>query len=204
MDYYEKVSCRKQFVHQHSCHKILVRARGLVDPVKIFLYLYSLITMACTMQNLVAVSHTCRPLVTRPPWSFWTCLRPSIWSTTPSFCSACRRASVSAKRSPLVSVIHVWPQPVRSPRPYTRSSITYLVCGVPQGSVLGRYYLCSTHTADLISLIESYSLSPYIHTDVTQIYGSCPPAAADSLSLTVSAPMPSRPGWNATDYTQPG
>jgi len=66
MDYYEKVSCRKQFVHQHSCHKILVRTRGLVDPVKILLYLYSLITMACTMQNLVAVSHTCRPLVTRP------------------------------------------------------------------------------------------------------------------------------------------
>ena len=36
-------------------------------------------------------------VVTWLPWSFWICLQPSTQSTTPSFCRACRRASISAK-----------------------------------------------------------------------------------------------------------
>ena len=35
-------------------------------------------------------------------------------------------------------------------------------------------------------LIESYGLSPHLYADYTQVYGSCPPATADSLSLRVS------------------
>ena len=54
----------------------------------------------------------------------------------------------------------------------SRSSITYLVCGVPQGSVL-RPVLFVLHTADFVSLIESHSLSPHFYADDTQVYGSC-------------------------------
>jgi len=59
------------------------------------------------------------------------------------------------------------------------------MCGVTQRSVLGPI-LFVLYTADLISHIESYGLSPHLYADDTQVYGSCPPAAADFLSLRVS------------------
>ena len=99
-------------------------------------------------------------VVTQPPWSFWTCLRPL---TTLFFCSACRRASVSARTLTAGFSHTFW----------------------SQGSVLGPI-LFVLYTADLITLIESYGLSPHVYADDTQVYVSCPPAAADSLSLRVS------------------
>ena len=48
----------------------------------------------------------------------------------------------------------------------SRSSTTYLVCGVLQGSVLGPV-LFVLYTVDLVSLIESRSLSPHLYADDT-------------------------------------
>jgi len=47
---------------------------------------------------------------------------------------------------------------------------TYSVCGVREGSVLGPMLFCALHRADLISLIESYGLSPHLYADDTQVY----------------------------------
>jgi len=59
------------------------------------------------------------------------------------------------------------------------------MCGVPQGSVLGPV-LFILYTVDLVSVIQSYSLSPHIHADDTRVYGSCRPAAVSVLSSAIS------------------
>jgi len=62
----------------------------------------------------------------------------------------------------------------------------FLICGVPQGSVLGPV-LFVLYTVELISLIERHGLSPHLnYADDTQVYGSCPPAAVDALSSQVT------------------
>ena len=88
----------------------------------------------------------------------------------------------------VTDVAHMWFRSYLSGRTQyvrcgsSRSSTTYLVCGVPQGSVLGPVL----YTVDLVSLIESHSLSPHLYSDDTQVYGSCLPAAVDALSVTIS------------------
>ena len=42
------------------------------------------------------------------------------------------------------------------------------------------------YTADLVSLVERYELSPHLYADDTQIYGSCSPCDADSFPTRVS------------------
>ena len=54
----------------------------------------------------------------------------------------------------------------------TVSSAVHLVCGIPQGFVIGPI-LFILYTADLIALFKSYGLSPHLYADDTQIYGSC-------------------------------
>jgi hypothetical protein len=55
-----------------------------------------------------------------------------------------------------------------------------MVCGVPQGSVLGPL-LFILYTADLPSIIERHQLTPHLYADDTQVYGSCLPSSADAL-----------------------
>ena len=66
----------------------------------------------------------------------------------------------------------------------SKSSVTYLVCGVPQGSVL-RPILFVLYTVDLSMVIESYGLSPHMYADDTQVYGSCCPSAVTTTSVSI-------------------
>jgi Reverse transcriptase (RNA-dependent DNA polymerase) len=70
-------------------------------------------------------------------------------------------------------------------RGLSKSSMVRLMCGVPQGSVLGPI-LFILYTAELIALIEDNGLSSHLYADDTQVYGSCRPAAVDEFSLKVS------------------
>ena len=66
----------------------------------------------------------------------------------------------------MVSIVFVFPEAVRAPRPH-EAAVTYLWYGVPQGSVLGPFLfvLC---TVGLILVIESHGLLPHMYADGVQ------------------------------------
>ena len=55
------------------------------------------------------------------------------------------------------------------------STLSFIECGVPQGSVLGPI-LFLLYTADLANLVKSYDLNPHLNADDTQIYGFSQPS----------------------------
>jgi len=67
----------------------------------------------------------------------------------------------------------------------SKSSVTSLVCGVPQGSILGPI-LFVLYTVDLLMVIESHRLSPHMYADDTQVYGSYHPSAVTTFTTKVS------------------
>ena len=67
----------------------------------------------------------------------------------------------------------------------TSSTPLSLLCGVPQGLVIGQI-LFFLYTADLLELIEDLQLHLRLYADDTQICGFCAPADASDLQQCIS------------------
>jgi len=86
-------------------------------------------------------------------------------------------------------------------RSVIRSSVIELICGVPQGSVLGPI-LFVLYTVDLVQLIETFGLSPHLYADDTQVYGSCAPTAVVLLASQISECMDAVAAWTKLNRLQ--
>jgi len=60
------------------------------------------------------------------------------------------------------------------------SRITDVICGVPQGSVLGPILFII-----ITRIVADHGLSLPLYADDSQIYGACPPTAISSLSADI-------------------
>ena len=76
----------------------------------------------------------------------------------------------------------------------TSSTMTKLVCGVPQGLVL-EPILFLLYTADLLQLVHAHGLDSHLYTDDTQIYGFCQSGDSSQLQSRVSDCIGDVGGW---------
>jgi hypothetical protein len=83
----------------------------------------------------------------------------------------------------------------------SRSQTVRLVCGVPQGSVLGPI-LFILYTADLVSLVKNCNFTPHIYADDTHIFGSCTPSEVDSFLSKVSGCVCAVAEWTRSNRLQ--
>jgi len=82
-----------------------------------------------------------------------------------------------------------------------KSFVTMLVCGVPQGSVLGPI-LFLLYTADLIAVVERHGFCPHLYADDSQVYGSCRPSAIADFQLWLSACIDDIASWMGANRLQ--
>jgi len=76
-----------------------------------------------------------------------------------------------------------------------------MVCGVPQGSVLGAI-LFLLYCGDLQLIIESHGLCLHLYADDSQIYGSCRPAAYTELQSRISTCIDHVAEWMRSNRLQ--
>jgi len=83
----------------------------------------------------------------------------------------------------------------------SRSTPLPVLCGVPQGSILG-LILFFLYTADLIQLVECFELYPHLYADDTQIYGFCRLGVTDSLQKRVADCVTAVADWMRSNRLQ--
>jgi len=82
-----------------------------------------------------------------------------------------------------------------------RSSISRLLCRVPQCSVLGRI-LFIMYVVDLVHLIQDHGLSAHQYAHDTQVYGACRPANVNALSFQITSCVDSVASWMKSNTLQ--